>query len=102
MKIKSICTLIVSCCALALQAQTPPAGLRGTVTDPSGALVPGAVVTLRGAGPETSATTGDNGQYSFVTVQPGKYSIRVTAKGFTVSEQQDYAIASAQTLDIEL
>src|ERR1700722_13860120 len=99
MKPISICTLLVSCLALTLQAQTPPASLRGAVTDPSGATVPGAVVQLRGPGPEHSATTDGNGQYSFVAVQPGKYAIRVSAKGFAVGEKQDLDIASSQTLD---
>src|SRR5580704_15561298 len=102
MKTTSVCTLILSYFALSLQAQTPPASLHGAVTDPSDASVPGAVVQLRGPGPERSATTDDKGQYSFLTLAPGKYAIRVSAKGFTVSEKQDFEIASPQTLDVQL
>src|ERR1700691_5667763 len=98
MKITTICTLIVSSFALTLAAQTPPASLRGAVTDPSGASVPGAEVLLRGPGPEQRAITDDKGQYSFLTLAAGKYAVRVSAKGFTVSEKQDYDIASTQTL----
>jgi hypothetical protein len=101
MKTISICTLIVSL-ALILQGQTPPASLRGAVTDPSAASVPGAQVQLRGAGPERTATTDDKGQYTFLTVPPGKYTIRVTAKGFTVAEKQDFEIAGPTTLDFQL
>ena len=102
MKTTSICTLIVSYFAMILQAQTPPASLHGTVTDPSGALVPGALVQLRGPGPEQRATTGDKGQYSFITLQPGKYTVRVIAKGFTVGQRQNFEITSPQTLDVQL
>jgi hypothetical protein len=101
MKTISISTLIVSL-ALILQGQTPPASLRGAITDPSSASVPGAVVELRGAGSQQRITTDDKGQYTFAAVQPGKYTIRVTAKGFTVTEKPDYDIASPQTLDFRL
>lgn len=101
MKITSICTLIVSYFALILQAQAP-ASLHGTVTDPSGALVPGALVQLRGPGPEQRATSDDKGQYSFPTLQPGKYTVRVIAKGFTVGQKQGFDISSPQTLDVQL
>jgi len=100
MKITSICTLLVSYFALILQAQT--VSLHGTVTDPSGASVPGALVQLRGPGPEQRATSDDKGQYSFATLAPGKYNIRVIAKGFTVSQKPGYDLAAPQTLDIQL
>ena len=66
MKTTSIFALIVSSF---LYAQAP-ASLRGTITDPSGALVPGALVQLRGPGPEQRATSDDKGQYSFATLAP--------------------------------
>ncbi len=99
MTTKSICALLVS--SIALIAQAPPS-LRGTVTDPSGALVPGALVQLRGPGPEQRATTDDNGKYSFTTLRPGAYTIRVIAKGFTVSQKAGFDISSPQTFDVQL
>src|SRR5580658_5201894 len=100
MKTTSICALIVSCFAIFADAQT--ASLHGTVTDPSGALVPGALVQLRGPGPEVRATSDDKGQYSFATLAPGKYTVRVIAQGFTVGTKQGYDISSPQTLDMQL
>src|SRR5271156_1334498 len=100
MKTTSICTLILSYFALTLAAQIPPASLRGAVTDPSGASVPGAVVQLRGPGSEQRTITDDKGQYSFLTLATAKYGVRVSAKGFTVSEKEDFEIASPQTLDV--
>src|SRR3984957_12033083 len=100
MKNTSMCALIAPFLALIVQGQT--ASLRGTVTDPSGALVPGALVQLRGPGPESRATSDDNGKYSFATLPPGKYAIRVIAKGFTVSQKQGFDISTPQTLDIQL
>src|SRR3984957_439848 len=100
MKTTSLFALIVSCFALLAQAQTPSLG--GTVTDPSGALIPDALVQLRGPGPELRVTTDDKGQYSFITVPPGKYTVRVIAKGFTVSQKQGFDISTPQTLDVQL
>jgi Carboxypeptidase regulatory-like domain len=58
--------------------------LRGTVTDPSGAVVPGANVRLVGSatGGVRSTTTGANGSYEFNQIQPGSYSLTITAAGF--------------------
>lgn len=60
------------------------AGVQGTVTDPSGAAVPQATVTLTnvGTGIADSTTTNDVGAYHFVNLLPGDYEISVTAAGF--------------------
>ena len=72
--IYSLCALVLCLCLLAPAAQTPSGpALRGTITDPSGALVPGALVQLRGPGGEQRQTTGVDGQYSFTNLRAGKY-----------------------------
>ena len=65
--------------------QTNPT-IRGEVTDQSGALIAGAVVTLESAGitgPRT-AITDQAGRFEFADVRPGSYQITITASGFTV------------------
>ena len=76
--------------------------LRGTITDPSGALVPGALVQLRGPGGEQRKTTGEDGSYSFPALRAGKYNVRVIAKGFSVSGRQDVEINGPMVLDAQL
>src|ERR1700676_3317606 len=98
MKNTSICALVAAYLTIIAHAQS----LRGTVTDPSGALVPSALVQLRGPGPEQRATTDDKGQYAFVSVRPGNYTIRVIAKGFSVNQKQSFEITSAKKLDVQL
>lgn len=58
--------------------------LSGTVKDPSGAVLPGAQVTVRnlGTGAERVITSDTVGQYVVPSLAPGDYSIRVTAPGF--------------------
>ena len=47
------------------------ASLRGTITDPSGAVVSGAAIQLRGPAREQRAKTDSAGQYSFPELDPG-------------------------------
>src|SRR5437764_6975873 len=103
--LRSISTLVLSLAvwAISLTAQTPPAAaLKGVVTDPSGALVPGALVQLRGPGGEQRAKTDMSGLYSFPSLRPGKYLVRVIVKGFSVSQRPDFEITGATTLDVQL
>src|ERR1051326_4162986 len=100
-----LCALFLCLLAAAasLQAQAPqPPALRGTITDPSGALVPGALVQLKGPGGEQRQTTDGSGQYNFSPLQPGKYNVRVIAKGFSPSGRQDFEITGPTTLDAQL
>jgi hypothetical protein len=76
--------------------------LHGTVTDPSGAVVPGAVIQLRGLGREQRAKTGSTGQYSFATLVPGTYQIRVTAKGFSIMLKKDFVAGPASIFDVQM
>ena len=84
-----------------LVAQVPQPGLRGTVTDPSGASVPGALVQVIGPRGEQRIATGSDGQYSFAALAPGKYRVRFIAKGFSVGEKLDFDITTQSTLDYQ-
>ncbi|MEO8369654.1 MAG: carboxypeptidase regulatory-like domain-containing protein [Candidatus Solibacter sp.] len=88
-----------------LLALTTPAysqSLRGTVTDPSGAVIVGATVQLKGPARELRARTNAAGQYAFTTLPAGLYQIRITAKGFTAAQRKDVEIAQPQILDTQL
>ena len=65
-------------------AQSTNAFLRGTISDPTGATVPGVVLTLTSHETGVSATfaTSANGQYTFSDLVPGTYDLKVTAQGF--------------------
>src|SRR5437868_15392347 len=85
---------------LAQAGDTP--SLRGVVTDPSGAAVPGAAVQVRGRGGEKRARTAGAGSYSFPSLAPGVYDIRVTAKGFSIAEKKAMRIDRPMVFDAQL
>src|SRR5690242_19087512 len=79
-----------------------PTALRGVVTDPSGARIPGATIHLRGSAGEQSQTSDANGQYVFSTLSPGKYDVEISAPDFKVDQHQGFNISGATTLDAQL
>src|ERR1019366_7709724 len=60
------------------------ASLQGTVEDTTGAVVPGASLTLadKETGHSVSVVSGDNGQFTFNELAPSKYSISISRDGF--------------------
>jgi hypothetical protein len=72
----------------AAQASISTGSIQGTVSDPSGALVPQAnvVITNKGNGQVLTVTTNSSGQYNAGSLIPGDYKVRVEAKGFRTSE----------------
>ncbi len=86
----------------------PQSGLgaiRGQVTDPAGASIPGAVVSANnGHGVCRSATADVRGQYVLPNLPSGTYAVRVSAKGFAAAQQTDIVVSSgaAQALDFSL
>jgi Carboxypeptidase regulatory-like domain/TonB-dependent Receptor Plug Domain len=87
-------------CATTSLAQSVTGTINGVVTDDSGGLVAGASVTLtneRTADARTT-TTGENGSFQFVAVQPGVYTIRIEARGFRSLERRNNNLAASEHL----
>lgn len=72
------------------------AGVQGTVTDPSGAGIPGAKVTVtnKATNIARSTTTSASGVYAVNGLTPGDYQIRVTKTGFKGQTLQNVVVAS--------
>jgi Carboxypeptidase regulatory-like domain len=89
-----------------LWAQSTNSGtLVGTVTDSSGAVVPGVTVTLTETGTSASRSTTTNyaGRYVFVSVDPGLYAVTLTKQGFsTTKAQAEVKIGQSLTLNLTL
>ena len=78
----------------------------GLVTDPTGAIVPEATVSLidHTTGTTKTTTTNEAGRYIFVNVNPGIYDITVNKTGFTQARfaQQEVSIGRQLTVDATL
>ena len=74
-------------CSLTGSAQTITGTVNGTVTDPSGAVVPNARITATNVdtGVATPSTTNNDGIYSIRFLQIGNYKVTIEAPGFAVA-----------------
>jgi outer membrane receptor protein involved in Fe transport len=103
----SVCTLL----AFALLTFTVPNTLAqattgtigGVVTDPQGAVIPGADVTATetATGIQTKVTTNGDGVYSLGRLKPGTYTLSITKQGFKRQEFQQVTLTIAQDLTLD-
>lgn len=69
---------------MAMHAEAKPASISGAVADSTGALIPGAAVTVTGAdGNEQTVTSDGLGHFIFLNLAPGPYVLRASAPGFS-------------------
>jgi hypothetical protein len=102
---KAFFLLILVTSFLSANAQVRTTGqISGTVTDPSGALVAGATitVTMPSTGFTQSVKANSEGQYSFPELQPGVYQLTASASGFAVTTYTDVLIEAARTKDLAI
>ena len=71
---------------LAQELSGTKGGLAGTVTDVSGAVVPGATVTVKGNSDSRKVSTSDQGRWEILDLTPGAYVITVEREGFSKVE----------------
>src|SRR5438477_922363 len=104
MRLRSIGVLLLG---LILASFTPATaqerfgGLQGTVTDPSGAPVPGATVTATNHDSKkvrTAVTTTD-GKFVLPDLDPGRYTVTVELSGFQKAEDQNLLILLGRTIE---
>lgn len=83
----------------AARAQLSSASVNGTVRDSTGAVIPGANITLLETSTATARTTESNsdGNYAFVDVAPGNYTLEVVKQGFSTAKQNAFVLYVNQT-----
>jgi hypothetical protein len=100
--LKMIFGAVMVCSALA-GAQSTTGSIHGTITDPSGAVIPASTVTIAGAdGESRTATSGASGAYAIEDLAPGSYTVSATASGFAASAPKTVVIASGKVAIIDV
>ncbi|HVN92397.1 MAG TPA: TonB-dependent receptor [Terracidiphilus sp.] len=93
----SLLTLVL--CASLLQAQQTLGGITGDITDASGGLIPNTTVTITSE--QTSLTrttkTNDSGEYTFVNLPIGTYTLTFTASGYQALKTSHITIEADRT-----
>lgn len=92
-------SLMLLCAGLADAQLAGKGAISGTVTDNTGAVIPGATVTAtnNATGISTTTTTTGSGLYVFDNLDPGVYTVTVTAKGFETLTQKGIHVNGTQT-----
>jgi len=106
-KLQSIFTALILSLLFSVYAfgQAETGQVNGTVTDPSGAVVPNATVTLtnNGTGQTRTTQTSGNGIYRFTNLEPGSYSVTAESSGFAPFKRNvDVTVGGRHTIDAKL
>ena len=81
-----------------------PAPFLGTVTDSTGAVVPGAAITITNIATNTalSAKSNASGEFTFPVVSPGTYKASAARQGFATLNQNDIRLSANQSINVPL
>ena len=98
-----LAVLSILCGPVLLSQSAGTAGLTGTVTDPSGAVVPNVSVTLTNSDTNQARNTTANGDgvYEFSLIPPGNYKVRFVANGFKPSEVPSVTLNVTETPEVD-
>jgi hypothetical protein len=111
LNIKTTCAavgfaILLALCPKAASGQAVTGTLLGTIQDANGAVVPNASITLtnQDTGVVDKTTTGSQGYYAYPTLNPGLYTVTVTAPGFetVVSRNNVVQVEQATRVDLTL
>ncbi len=107
-----LCLIFIVSLAFVLAIAAAPASfgqgitgsITGTVTDPSGASIAGATVTILQIGTNAvrAVTTSDAGSYTVTQLAPGRYNVKVDKDGFDSSQENNITLAIDQVAKIDV
>ncbi len=101
--IRMALNVLLLAAAFAARGQTPTASVHGTVTDPTGAVIPSSTITLTGAdGAAKTATAGAAGEFTINRVTPGNYTVSAEADGFSTGEPRAVTIGENKSVMVNI
>src|SRR5215469_18419910 len=97
-------SFVAALCGVAWGQITGAGLISGTVTDPNGAVVPGASIVIKnlGTGTDLPLSTNEVGLYTAPFLQPGRYEISATKTGFAKVLRTGITLQVGQTLTIDI
>lgn len=99
------CLLFLLILTPCMSAQTNTTSLSGTVVDTSGAMIPGATITISNAASGTTQSTKSKsgGEFSFEQLAPGSYEVKVSTAGFSeLDEKVELLVSTPVNLTFKL
>jgi hypothetical protein len=108
--LRTLCALLALCAGLIVASPAAAQGvgaIGGTVVDASGAVLPGVSVTLSSAqggtiGGSQQAVTNERGEYEFLRLVPGGYTVVAELQGFRRVEQREVPVNSDVTSRVDI
>ncbi len=99
----AVLAIALVCAAPAVaQESAVKGGLAGVVYDATGAVIPGAKVTLTGSLGSKSVDAGDGGDFLFALLIPGNYSVKIEKQGFKTAEVKTVEVYTNRTSSIRI
>lgn len=100
----TLCMMFFMLTGFFAQAQAGRGAISGIVTDPTGAILPHTKITLinSATGVERKVESNSAGSFAFISLNPGTYSLRATAKGFATMIQSHIQVSVDQTTRLHL
>ncbi len=100
----AVISILLVFAGLPCVAQTYQGRILGSVTDPTGAVVSGAKVTIRNAatGVQRTLTTNQTGEYVATDLDPGTYAVSVQAAGFRTAEANSVVLQVSRDARVNL
>src|SRR5579862_3013009 len=97
-----VCVFLFLTVSLISRGQTNTAVITGIVTDSSGAVIPGAKVAItdQSTGASLAFTTNGQGYFTTAPINPGTYTVSVTASGFQTQAQSGIVLRVQDRLNL--
>src|ERR1043166_2824158 len=95
-----ILTLSLLSFTAAAQDLLTKGSIKGTITDPNGAVVSGATVTVTGATGARTTTTNGEGFFEVANLNPGDYSVKVTQSGYKTTSVSKATVFVGKSTDV--
>jgi len=102
MTAKTIYLLAFLFTATPVLAQIEGGNINGVVKDEQGGVLPGVSITVQGADRTQTFVTDENGQYRFLNLPPGAYTVTAALPGFTTIVQEQVAVAVGKNVELSM